>query len=103
LACLNEKELWFSRQRRAAISSEERRDVIQLVLVVFAVQISQFTVRQNGNQKAVKVRMVELRNFSDLLNNFMMLEVFENGNIEVKISQCVRQILTVYVGASPAL
>lgn len=50
--------LWFSRQRWAAIGREVRRDGVQLVVRVLAVQVTVLAVRQNRDQQAIVVGVV---------------------------------------------
>lgn len=65
--------LWFPSQRWAAIRCEIRSNPIQLVMSIFAVQISQFTMRENRNQEAVVIGVIHAWNWKSLLINSTLI------------------------------
>lgn len=58
LARLYEEHLWFTRQCRTCRGRKVAPNVVQLVLAVARVNVSHFTVRQNGNENAILVGVI---------------------------------------------
>lgn len=57
---LHNEDLWFSNEGLALVSFEHGRDVLDADLAVVRVNVIVFAVAQEGEQKAVGVRMIGL-------------------------------------------